>query len=51
MDERPVFYLDWRLRTHTFASARVDDLLRPEVLSYPILGGALHKHYRRVSWA
>jgi hypothetical protein len=50
MGERPVFYLDLASPYSYLASARVDDLLGPEVVWCPILVGALHKHYRRVSW-
>jgi 2-hydroxychromene-2-carboxylate isomerase len=46
----PVFYFDLASPYAYLASARVDELLGPDVIWRPILVGALHKHYRRVSW-
>jgi 2-hydroxychromene-2-carboxylate isomerase len=44
-----IFYFDIASPYAYLASARVDDLLGPETVWRPILVGALHKHYRRVS--
>jgi 2-hydroxychromene-2-carboxylate isomerase len=46
----PVFYFDLASPYSYLASARVDELLGPDTVWQPILVGALHKHYRRVSW-
>jgi 2-hydroxychromene-2-carboxylate isomerase len=45
-----VFYFDLASPYAYLASARVEALLGSEVVWCPILVGALHKHYRRVSW-
>jgi 2-hydroxychromene-2-carboxylate isomerase len=44
------FYYDLASPYAYLASARVDEMLGPEVHWKPILVGAVHKHYRRVSW-
>jgi 2-hydroxychromene-2-carboxylate isomerase len=46
-----VFYFDLASPHAYLASGRVDELLGPETIWRPILVGALHKHYRRVSWS
>lgn len=46
----PVFYFDLASPFAYLASARVDQLLGSDTEWRPILVGALHKHYRRVSW-
>jgi 2-hydroxychromene-2-carboxylate isomerase len=46
----PIFYFDLASPYSYLASARVDELLGPGVVWRPILVGAVHKHYRRVSW-
>ena len=48
--ETPTFYFDLASPYAYLASQQVDELLGPDVLWQPILVGALHKHYRRVSW-
>jgi 2-hydroxychromene-2-carboxylate isomerase len=45
-----VFYFDLASPYAYLASARVDDLLGPETIWQPVLVGAIHKHFRRVSW-
>ncbi len=50
MARRTVFYFDLASPYSYLASARVDELLGPELVWCPILVGAVHKHYRRVSW-
>lgn len=45
-----VFYFDLASPYAYLASGRVDELLGPETIWCPILVGALHKRYRRVSW-
>ena len=44
------FYYDLASPYAYIASTRVDEMLGPDVHWKPILVGALHKHYRRVSW-
>jgi 2-hydroxychromene-2-carboxylate isomerase len=44
------FYYDLASPYAYLASTRVDELLGPDVHWRPILVGAVHKHYRRVSW-
>ena len=44
------FYYDLASPYAYLASTRVDDMLGPDVHWKPILVGAVHKHYRRVSW-
>jgi 2-hydroxychromene-2-carboxylate isomerase len=44
------FYYDLASPYAYLASARVDEMLGPDVHWKPILVGAVHKHYRRVSW-
>lgn len=50
MPSRAVFYFDVASPYAYLASTRVDELLGPDVDWRPILVGAIHKHYRRVSW-
>lgn len=44
------FYFDLASPYAYLASCRIDELLGPEVVWCPILVGALHRRYRRVSW-
>lgn len=45
-----VFYFDLASPYAYLASARIDELLGSDTVWRPILVGALHRHYRRVSW-
>ena len=45
-----VFYFDLASPYAYLASTRVDEMLGADTEWRPILVGALHKHYRRVSW-
>ncbi len=49
MLDRPVFFFDVASPYAYLASTRVEALLG-DVAWQPVLAGALHKHYRRVSW-
>ena len=48
--EAPVFYFDLASPYAYLASGQVDEAFGPAVRWQPILVGALHKHYRRLSW-
>ena len=50
MPSRAVFYFDVASPYAYLASTRVDEILGPDVDWRPVLVGAIHKHYRRVSW-
>ncbi len=50
MTDKPIFYFDVASPYAYLASHRVEAVLGPDVVWRPILVGALHKHYRRVSW-
>jgi 2-hydroxychromene-2-carboxylate isomerase len=50
MSDIPVFFFDLASPYSYLASSRVEAMLGSDVLWRPILVGALHKHYRRVSW-
>jgi 2-hydroxychromene-2-carboxylate isomerase len=50
MSQTLSFYYDLASPYAYLASTRVDEMLGREVVWRPILVGALHKHYRRVSW-
>lgn len=50
MPEPARFYYDLASPYAYLASGRVGAMLGPDVIWRPILVGALHKHYRRVSW-
>jgi 2-hydroxychromene-2-carboxylate isomerase len=50
MGEPAVFYFDVASPYAYLAAARVDGLLGSDTVWRPILVGALHRHYRRVSW-
>ena len=45
-----MFYFDLASPYAYLASARVDEVLGARTVWRPILVGALHKHYRRLSW-
>lgn len=45
-----MFYFDLASPYAYLASARMELLLGPDIVWRPILVGAVHKHYRRVSW-
>lgn len=49
-DGRPVFYFDVASPYAYLASTRLDAVMGVDVVWRPILVGALHRHYRRVSW-
>jgi 2-hydroxychromene-2-carboxylate isomerase len=48
MSDIPVFFFDLASPDSYLASSRVEAMLGADVLLRPV--GALHKHYRRVSW-
>jgi 2-hydroxychromene-2-carboxylate isomerase len=50
MSELPVFFFDLASPYSYLSSTRVEAMLGSDVVWQPILVGALHKHYRRVSW-
>jgi 2-hydroxychromene-2-carboxylate isomerase len=50
VDQVAVFYFDLASPYAYLASRRVDALLGGDTIWQPILVGALHKHFRRVSW-
>jgi 2-hydroxychromene-2-carboxylate isomerase len=50
MARKGVFYFDLASPYAYLSAARVEELLGPDTVWRPILVGALHKHYRRVSW-
>jgi 2-hydroxychromene-2-carboxylate isomerase len=50
MSDVPIFFFDLASPYSYLASTRVEAMLGSDVVWRPILVGALHKHYRRVSW-
>ena len=50
MGEAAIFYFDLASPYAYLASHRVDDELGTSCVWCPVLVGALHKHFRRVSW-
>lgn len=50
MASTPIFYFDVASPYSYLASTRAERLLGAEIEWRPILVGALHKHYRRLSW-
>ncbi len=45
-----IFYFDLASPYAYLAAARVDTMLGADTIWQPVLVGAIHKHFRRVSW-